>query len=302
MKFLCEDEGLRLDRFLAMKMPDWSRAQLTQLIKRGSVLVEGKRLAPDARLKPGAMIEVALTAEAPAASAGKLEHWIMHEDKDILVLNKPAGLLMHPLSPTWLSAPEAALESEPSLAAALWRLGPAQRAVPRVGIVHRLDRETSGALLVAKNAAAFASLTEAFRDRRVRKIYRAIVRGRPAKKLLRVEAPIGRPPGKKRVVVTALGRESSTEFSVVKSCAAAALVEARPLTGRTHQIRAHLSFLDHPVAGDPDFDTGGVEPKPPRLMLHAYAISFAHPGTGKTVTYRAPLPKDFRDFWTAIQP
>ena len=123
------------------------------------------------------------------------------------------------------------------------------------------------------------------------------MRGVPGQAKTRVEAPIGRKPGHRKVLVTPFGKTAETSFEVVESCPAAAVVEARPLTGRTHQIRAHLGLIGHPVCGDVEFEAKQAKPWPPRMLLHAYRIDLVHPGSAEPVTFRAPLPKDFRDFW-----
>jgi len=230
-----------------------------------------------------------------------LEDWVLHEDSELIVLDKPAGLLMHPLGESWLNTPEAALADQENLAGLLLKRRPKIDAAgtPRCGIVHRLDRPTSGVLLVAKTPRAYERLTGAFKAREVHKLYRAIVRGVPADKKARVEAPIGRKPGHRKVMVTPFGKSAETGFRVVEAKKAAALVEAEPLSGRTHQIRAHLAALGHPVAGDPEFETGTAKPAAPRLMLHAYQIRFEHPKTGAPCEFRAAPPKDFREFWKA---
>ncbi len=292
--------GLRLDQFLPRRHPEYSRSYFKDLIGRGLVLVDGRAAAADHRVRPGEAVEL-LRPKASWPEEESFEDWILHEDGDLLVLNKPAGLLMHPLGESWLAAPRAALsEPEANLAGLLQRRRPGivKAGVPRCGIVHRLDRPTSGVLLVAKTRAAYRALVEAFQQRRIEKRYRAIVRGVPSRQKTHVEAPIGRKPGHRRVLVTPFGKSAQTAFSVVKSGKRAALVEARPLTGRTHQIRAHLALLGHPVAGDVEFDRPGQEqPQAPRLMLHAYRVRFEHPGTGAQATFTAALPADFKKFW-----
>ncbi|MDE2039454.1 MAG: RluA family pseudouridine synthase [Elusimicrobia bacterium] len=291
--------GLRLDRFLALRRPAYSRSHWRFLIEAGAVTVDDRARAADFRLKGGETLRVA-ALQRDWAEEPDFERWVLHEDRQLLVLDKPAGLLMHPLGTSWLNSPAAALsERQPNLAGILQRARPALAGLSRCGIVHRLDRQTSGALLVAKTAAAQAALLEDFKRRRVSKIYRAIVRGAPGRGG-RVEAPIGRKPGHRKVLVTPFGKSAETAFSVLEACPRAALVEARPLTGRTHQIRAHLAFVGHPVAGDVEFDAGG-SPRPPRLMLHAYQIALRHPGSGRSVRFRAPLPDDFKSFWSACR-
>lgn len=295
-----EAEGMRLDRFLAHRLKDYSRSQLQALIKEGRVTVDGTVRGADYRLRGEERVEVCL-AHAPWGAEG-FESWVLHEDKDLLVIDKPAGLLMHPLGTSWLSVPEAAmLCSDPNLAGMLQKARPSLAALPRCGIAHRLDRQTSGVLLVGKTGPALEALIASFKERRVEKVYRAVVRGQPEPKP-RVEAPVGRKPGHRKVLVTPFGKPAETAFSVLERGRDAALVEARPLTGRTHQIRAHLALLGHPVAGDPEFDHPSPgRPWPVRTMLHAYQIKLAHPGTGRAASFRAVLPDDFRRFWKELK-
>jgi 23S rRNA pseudouridine1911/1915/1917 synthase len=210
---------------------------------------------------------------------------------------------MHPLGSSWLTSPEAArAEPEPNLAALLQVHRPAilKAGTPRCGIVHRLDRPTSGVLLVAKDPETHAALCADFEARAMDKTYRAVARGE-LKAGARVQAPVGRAPGSRRVVVTSLGKSAETAFKAVSKKKAATLVEAKPLTGRTHQIRAHLAFIGHPVMGDPEFDKPAAgQPVAPRLMLHAYRIAFEHPASGRPAMFTAEPPKDFASFWKSL--
>lgn len=298
---VAELDAFRLDAFLAQKLTGYSRQFLKKLIASGAVTVDGKPSEVDARVRAGSRIEVTWPA-SPDVSSKEFENWVVFEDKRILVLNKPSGLLMHPLGDSWLTTPDAA-RSEPvaNLAGLLQTHRPEilRAKTPRCGIVHRLDRPTSGVLIVAKDPASWEKMIEAFKARAVEKTYRAIVRGVP-KKSARVSAPIGRPPGKRRVVVTSLGKTAETDFKIIGRRAAAALVEAKPRTGRTHQIRAHLAFLGYPVAGDPDFDLEPGKFAAPRLMLHARRIVFLHPATGRRAEFATEPPKDFIAFWKSL--
>ncbi len=300
---IVETGGARLDWFLAKSLVGYSRTFLKGLIEGGHVSVGGKAVArADARVADADRVTVALP-ELAGLSDADFESWVLFEDKRLIVLNKPSGLLMHPLGSSWLTSPEAARsESEPNLAALLQVHRPAilKAGTPRCGIVHRLDRPTSGVLLVAKDPEVYEALCADFKDRAVDKTYRALVRGRlegPA----RVDAPIGRDPGHRRIVVTSLGKAAETAFKAVSKKKAATLVEAKPLTGRTHQIRAHLAHLGHPVMGDPEFDKPAAgEPRAPRLMLHAYRIAFEHPASGRPALFTAEPPKDFVAFWKSL--
>ncbi|MBI4062265.1 MAG: RluA family pseudouridine synthase, partial [Elusimicrobia bacterium] len=256
----------RLDAFLSKNLSGYSRAFLKGMIGRGMVTVDGAVVDADEPVLEGQRVEIELP-ETAAASSEDFESWVLHEDKRLLVLNKPSGLLMHPLGDSWLKRPEAARAGrETNLAAELQVHRPAilKAGTPRCGIVHRLDRPTSGVLAVAKDPETYAAIVDMFKERYMDKTYRAIVRGVPPA-AVRVQAPIGREPGQRRVVVTPLGKPAETSFKIVGKKRIAALVEAKPLTGRTHQIRAHLAHLGHPVMGDPEFDRKGV-PSAPRLM------------------------------------
>ncbi len=302
-RFIVEHEGSRLDRFLADKLDGLSRGHVKDLIERGCVTVGGKQSKANYRLRAEEVIEIVFPGSA--AGGADFERWVLHEDKHLLVLRKPAGLLMHPLGESWLSAPRAAITDKRSNLAGLLqehRPGILDNGVERCGIVHRLDRQTSGVLLVAKTPQAYEALLEDFKERRITKLYRALVRGVPKEERARVRAPIGRNPGHRRVIVTQFGKSAETAFRLLERAAGAALVEARPLTGRTHQIRAHLAYLGHPVLGDIEFDKQRPgEPWPERMLLHAYRVELTHPGTGRKASYTAPLPADFRSFWKQLK-
>jgi 23S rRNA pseudouridine1911/1915/1917 synthase len=297
-----ETSGPRLDAFLAKNLAGYTRVFLKGLVEAGHVTVDGERRDADDRVAEGDRIVVELPELEPVAGTD-FESWVIFEDKRLFVMNKPSGLLMHPLGSSWLKTPEAArAEVTENLAALIQVHRPAiiKAGTPRCGIVHRLDRLTSGVLVVAKDPETYDALCAAFKAREMDKTYRAIARGALAGSS-RVQAPIGRVPGLRRIVVTALGKPAETGFRVVSKKKTATLVEAKPLTGRTHQIRAHLAYLGHPVAGDPEFDkrAEGV-PVPPRMMLHAYMLMFEHPASGRPARFEAEPPKDFAAFWKSL--
>ena len=299
---MVETGGMRLDAFLAKSLTGYTRSFLKDLIGRGLVSVNGEPRDPDEFVYEGERVELVLP-QCEEEAGQDFESWILFEDKRLLVLQKPSGLLMHPLGTSWLASPEAA-RAEPgsNLAALLQIHRPAilKAGTPRCGIVHRLDRQTSGALVVAKDPETYDALVAAFKDRLVEKTYRAVVRGVPPG-ASRVQAPIGRVPGNRRIVVTPLGKSAETSFRILSKKKEAALVEARPLTGRTHQIRAHLAFLGHPVAGDPEFDRPAPgKPVPPRMMLHAWRLSFEHPASGRAALFVADPPAEFERFWKSL--
>lgn len=298
--FVCDRDGVRLDVFLARSLTGYSRRYLKDLVKAGCVSVSGAAAEPDRRLRTGQHVVVRF-AELRPEWGERFERWILSEDRDFLALNKPAGLLMHPIGSSWLKSPEVALEGEENLAGILLLRRPAiaRAGAERCGLVHRLDRPTSGVLIVAKTRDAQIRLLEDFKLRRLVKIYQAIVRGRLRAPETRVEAPV-RSSGGRPAKATPFGRPAQTEIRVIASSRRATLVEARPLTGRTHQIRAHLAFLGHPVAGDLEADPsrGNTDNLiPPRLMLHALSLELSHPRTLRPLDLEAPVPADFKAFW-----
>jgi len=296
-----ESGGARLDAFLAKNLEGFTRVFLKGLVEAGHVTIDGERRDPDDRVESGDRVVVDLPE---LETSSDFESWILYEDKRLFVMNKPSGLLMHPLGESWLTNPEAArAETVENLAALIQVHRPAvlKAGTPRCGIVHRLDRLTSGVLVVAKDPETYAALTAAFKAREMDKTYRAIARG-AMKGSSRVQAPIGREPGHRRIVVTGLGKTAETGFKILSKKKTATLVEAKPLTGRTHQIRAHLAFLGHPVAGDPEFDVRDAKTLvPPRMMLHAYQLLFEHPASGRPACFDAEPPKDFQKFWKELK-
>ncbi|OGR49509.1 MAG: hypothetical protein A2X40_09805 [Elusimicrobia bacterium GWC2_65_9] len=296
-----ESGGQRLDAFLAESLEGYTRSFLQKIIGRGLVTVNGEPRDPDERVREGERVVVDLP-QSEIDATQDFESWVLFEDKRLLVLQKPAGLLMHPLGTSWLTNPEAArIQPGATLAALLQLFRPVilKAGTPRCGIVHRLDRQTSGALVVAKDPATYEALVRAFKERLVEKTYRAVVRGVPPG-ASRVQAPIGRVAGNRRIVVTPMGRNAETSFKVLSKKKAAALVEAKPLTGRTHQIRAHLAYIGHPVMGDPEFDPPAPgKAVPARMMLHAWRLGFAHPAGGRALFVAEP-PADFKRFWKSL--
>ena len=297
-----ETGGPRLDAFLAKKLTGYTRVFLKGLIGGGHVAVNGEPRDADARVADGDRVTVDFPSLESLPGAD-FESWVIFEDKRLFVLNKPSGLLMHPLGSSWLTMPEAA-RAEPveNLAALIQVHRPAvlKAGTPRCGIVHRLDRMTSGVLVVAKDPETFDALCLAFKEREMDKTYRAIVRGAMTGSS-RVQAPIGREPKQRRIVVTSLGKSAETGFKVLAKKKDSTMVEAKPLTGRTHQIRAHLAYLGHPVAGDPEFDKRTATAKAaPRMMLHAYRLAFEHPASGRPAVFVAEPPKEFSAFWKSL--
>ena len=314
-----EEDGQRLDRFLALRLPQYSRGALQRCIAEGAVAVEGQAAGNAARrLRAGQ----AVALDPPAAPAeilplpdARVAFEVLYEDAQLIVVDKPAGLVVHPgagqadgtlvngllarfpdLGAAFRGAfadEEAAdEEAAPDLAADAEGQGEALNADrQRPGIVHRLDRDTSGVMVVARTPAAAAVLREQFQARTVEKRYLALVRGRllPAEGL--IDAPIGRHPGlRQRMAVTEAGRPAQTRYRVLAQAPGLSLVEAFPRTGRTHQIRVHLASVGHPVVADALY--GRPDPRIGRQALHAAAISLDHPADGRRLRFEAPLPPE----------
>ena len=277
--------GLRLDQALARLLPEESRSRLARLIEEGHVRVDGETALPKRKLKSGESVEVALAPrieESPyRAEAIALD--IVHEDGDVLVLDKPAGLVVHPGSGNW----------EGTMLNALLHHAPALEHLARAGIVHRLDKDTSGLLVVAKNEPAQLSLVRQLQEHTVKRTYLALARGRLTR-AGKVDAPVGRHPvHRTRMAVVEGGKTAVTHYRVRESFAAHTLLECDLETGRTHQIRVHLASIGHPLEGDPVYAPRGAKLLP-RQALHAWKLAFIHPGSAEAMQFEAPMPADFR--------
>ena len=279
----------RLDRWLAASCPELSRARWQEAIAAGLVLINGNRARPSEQLKSGDTV----TAQAPppreipaGAEPENIPLEVLYEDEDLLCLNKPAGLVVHPATGHWTGTlVNAVMHHATNLSEGAHPLRP--------GIVHRLDKDTSGCILVAKTDAAHAALAAQFAERTARKTYLAVVRGNPRTKAGVVNAAIERhPTHRKKMTVTRrdTGRPAETAWKVLVAQDALTLLECRPKTGRTHQIRVHLKHLGHPVAGDRVYGGGADFP---RQLLHAWQIAIRHPRTGEELVFTAPVPPDF---------
>lgn len=288
--------GTRLDMLLLGRHPEFSRTAIQRFIAAGAATVNGEPGKPGLRLEPDDIVEYALPepdteASTPQPEEMKLE--ILHEDGDVLVLNKPAGIAVHPGAGSETGTLVAGLLFREPEAFALVGEDPG-----RPGIVHRLDKDTSGVLVVARTAQAHAALKKSFQECAVDKIYLAIARGHFKEPSGAIEAPIGRDPkNRQRFAVLATGKEALTKYRVVAEEKGMSLLQVRLYTGRTHQIRVHLSHIGHPVLGDRLY--GGPSNSPPfhahRQMLHAWKIAFPHPSTGERMVFTAPTPDDFRN-------
>ena len=288
-QFIVETSGNRLDKFVSENCPELSRSQAQKLIDDGFVVVNGLMVKASHKTEIGEKIEVTIP---PPSIVGLLPEAIpvkiIYEDDDLLVIDKPAGLTVHP-------AP--GHPSHTLVNAVLSHLNEIEDEgdVTRPGIVHRLDKDTSGVMLVAKNNVALANLADQFKARTVKKTYITLVKGilRPDKGV--IDAPIGRDSGdRKKMAVTgeSRGRAARTNYRVVRYIGKNSLLEINPETGRTHQIRVHLAAIGYPVFGDITY--GKKSAFLNRQFLHAHKIGFNLPATGKWVEFESPLPEDLQ--------
>ena len=291
VEFVSEAAGERLDKALAARFEDLSRVQIQDLIREGMVTVDARPVKASYRLEGGETISIKIPV--PEADQEPLPETIplviLYEDEQVAVIDKPAGMVVHPAyghsSGTLVNAvlgrwPEVARFSAPE----------------RAGIVHRLDKETSGVILIAKSAAALENLREQFKARAVEKRYIALVEGIPQTPEGLIDAPIGRDPNqRKRMAVARGGRDARTEYRVIETYAYHSLLEAFPKTGRTHQIRVHLAFIGCPVVGDNVYGPRKQRIKMKRHFLHAAAITFTLPGDEKRLTVESPLPASLQN-------
>jgi len=284
-----EAGGERLDRFLAGQLPQFSRSRLQQLIRTGAITVNDKPVRPRDAARKGDTIRVSEPPPEPTDIRPESIHLdVLFEDDDLVVINKPAGLVVHP----------GAGHREHTLVNALLHHCSNLSGIggeERPGIVHRLDKETSGCLVVAKNDETHRGLSAQFGDRTVQKTYLALVTGKIRKVAGSIEEKIGRHPvHRQRMSVTSKrGREARTDYRVIASSSAISLVQCELHSGRTHQIRVHLNHIGHPVLGDKVYGSKGAG-NHERQMLHAWKLGFQHPRTGDLKQFEAPLPEDFR--------
>jgi 23S rRNA pseudouridine1911/1915/1917 synthase len=296
----------RLDTYLRGKFPAVSRGAIQRLIEEGHILVNGRKVKPTHTPRAGEQVQVHWPEAKPAeAQPEDIPLDILFEDEALLVLNKPAGLVVHP----------AAGHEEHTLVNALLHHCEGELSgiggVARPGIVHRLDKETSGCLVVAKNDETHLALSSQFASRKVEKIYQAIVCGEMQRDKGEIRAAIARHPShRKRMAVSDdTGREARTSYRVLERLRATTFVEAGLHTGRTHQIRVHFQHLGYPLVGDVTYGQRQnrrleelVGFTAPRVMLHAYELAFIHPRSGKRVHFEATLPQDFEEILKALRP
>ena len=287
-RFLVQQPASRLDRYLAAQLPDHSRSEVQRWIKEGLARVNALPAKASQSLEPGDVVTLTIPEPPPTELQPEaIPLTILYEDADVIAIDKPAGMVVHP----------AAGHASGTLVNALLYHFPDIEGVGeggRPGIVHRLDKDTSGIILVAKNPRAHRYLQAQFKARTVEKTYLALVHGHVSPKEGLIDAPIGRHPRhRQRMAVTPAdkGREAQTEYKVLAFYGPATLVEAHPLTGRTHQIRVHFASIGHPVVGDPLYgrkDAYGLG----RHFLHAHRLRFRRPSDEAIVELESPLPPE----------
>lgn len=285
-----EDKGKRLDHFLQTQLPEYSRSRVQDWIKNGRVMVDGRAQKPSFQLRGTETIEVD-PAELPPlrAFAEDIPIDILYVDEDLIAVNKPAGLVVHAGAGQHSGTLVNALLHE-------FQTLSSGGSEERPGIVHRLDKETSGVLVVARTDPAHRSLAEQFATRKVEKTYLALVQGRIAANEGTIQTPIARDPVRRTRMTTrtGAGRSASTTYRVLDRFDRFTYVEVKIGTGRTHQIRVHLASIGHPVAGDTLY--GAADAGRNRFFLHAWRIRFTSPSRGELIQLEAPLPPELTDW------
>lgn len=285
---IVKDSETRLDQFLARQDIGLTRSRLRQLIDGGDVLVNGEWVKPAHRVRPGDRVLVSVPPPRPSVAVPQdIPIAVVYQDADLVVIDKPPGLAAHP-------GPG---HPDRTLVNGLLALCPDIQGIGgeiRPGIVHRLDKDTSGLMIAAKNQHSHHNLSQQIKDRAVEKGYLALVQGSPSQDSGIIDVPIGRDPRRRtRMAVSAEGRESRTGYRLLERAGRYTLLELSLYTGRTHQARVHLAWLGHPLLGDAVY--GKRSPLLPRHFLHAHSLAFAHPGTGEPLAFSSPLPRDLAD-------
>lgn len=298
-----EHMGLRLDQLAAVLFPDFSRARLQKWVRSGELTVDGQALKPTFRISGGETLRLdALPERLGEVLPQDIPMDLIHADDDIIVLNKPAGLVVHPAA----GHPDGTLQN------ALLHFDSGLATLPRAGIVHRLDKDTTGVMVVARNLRAHTRLVEQLQARQMSRVYEALARGETDAQAT-IDAPIGRHPrDRKRMAVVVAGKPAITHFRVMQRFHGFSHLEVSLESGRTHQIRVHLQHIGHPLVGDPVYG----RPRPaakgpvaavleairvfPRQALHARRLSLVHPASGATVSFEAPVPADMEGLLAAL--
>jgi len=297
VRLTAEQGGVRLDKFVASARADLSRMEVQRLIKAGEVRVNGRTEKASYRLEAGDEVELVLPEpETPTIQPEAVELDVLYEDDDLVAVNKPAGMVTHPAYGNWSGTlVNAALYHWPQMRDA----GPD---LERSGVVHRLDKDTSGVIVLAKTPQALRHLQRQFKRRTVYKLYTALVEGVPASNAGIIEAPIGRDPSRrKRMAVVKGGRPAITRYDLIEDLETNVLLAVEPRTGRTHQIRVHLAWLGHPIVGDRLYGYRKQRIGLKRLFLHASELHVDSPSTGERLEFRAPLPAGLEDILAKLR-
>ena len=288
-KLVVDLDNVRLDAYIVKKREDLSRVMVQKLIENGNVLVDGKKRKISYKVQVGEVIELDIPeAKETGIKAEDIPLDIVYEDEDIIVVNKPKGMVVHPANgnPDGTLVNAIMAHCKGSLSGIGGEIRP--------GIVHRLDKDTSGLLIVAKNDKAHINMSEQIKNREVKKIYIALVRGVVSENEATINMPIGRSTkDRKKMAVRKDGKEAITHFKVLKRYANYTLLEVKIDTGRTHQIRVHMAEIGHPVVGDMVYSNGKNEFGVQGQMLHAKSLDFKHPITGKQMHLEAEVPEGF---------
>ena len=284
-----EVSGVRLDQYVSEKQADISRTRAARLIREGYIKLDGEVVKPSIKLSLGQKISIrALNTQEVNLQAEDIPLSVVYQDEDIIVINKPPGMLVHPgAGHPGGTLMNAVLSMCPELSG--------MNSTNRPGLVHRLDKDTSGIILVAKTEEALANLSDQFKNRLVVKKYMALVKGNLSDRTAIIDGPIRRDRSeRKRMSVAEGGKEATTKYEVIKRFTSFDLVDVVPLTGRTHQIRVHFASIGHPIAGDALY--GGKTEGLQRQFLHAYSLAFRHPSSGSDLCFDSKLPKDLSEF------
>ncbi len=297
VSFTVEQPGERLDIFLARMMPDFSRSHIQKIITAGGALVDDQVKRASYPLSPGEKIRLMLPdPQSVDIVAEDLPLDILYEDNDIIVVNKARGMVVHPAATVTSGTLVNALMAHCTDLSGI-------NGVLRPGIVHRLDKDTSGVMVAAKNDAAHISLSEQIRTKTARRVYIAIVTGVITEPGGVIHGAIGRSPRdrQKMAVVTKNGKDATTHFKVLERFGRYTLTECRLETGRTHQIRVHMAYIGHPVLGDPMYGKKKCPYAIQGQALHSQTLSLVHPVTGKNMQFTAPLPEDMAEILASLR-
>ena len=301
-KVEAEYSGYRLDQVLSGLMPDYSRSKIQEWIQQGFIFLNRQSCKPKQRVYGGDLIDLDIPSVAKLDQPEDIEFQILHRDDDVIVINKPANLVVHP----------AAGHNSGTLVNGLLNIDPDLEQLPRAGIVHRLDKDTTGVMVVARTLKAHASLVDQLQCREVKREYIAITQGVVTAGRT-IEAGIARhPQNRKKMSVQKHGKTAITHFQVARKFAHHSLIDVQLETGRTHQIRVHMAYINYPLLGDPVYGgrpriPAGINPQLAsqlkefrRQALHARRLSFRHPGSGEPVSFEAAIPQDFQIMLQAL--